>query len=400
MMILIGCSNKSKKSTSAELSGWKKEGQVLKTIQNVNFNFPDSGFAFDNKDVFIDECFEAIQSNMQIIDLGEFTDTIQIRFLRSREDMNILTGMSATGIAHPHIKTLFVVADSTEKVKPPIKHELMHLMAMLKWGYPHYTSTWINEGLATHAEDNCNGYSVSEIYRYFLDTGKLVPIDSLVTAFYQQPEMIGYHQSAYVVEYLLENYSIKQFKRLWTEGFDNFEFIYGLSFQEMKKKLEVDIIKIHPEVPTINWEVFKEGCMKTEPTNISEKESSLSELTPEQQSAFDALNTLQVSTDEMNRLYSTFAGIVQPCYPPDTNLTISQAELLIAMKQFVASNCTDLTIEERNELAATSVLAQEKYTVSLCLNNSAPVSYENGIPMTGTWVMPNVLDQRDVIIVW
>ncbi|MDG2449453.1 MAG: hypothetical protein P8M34_07435 [Saprospiraceae bacterium] len=34
------------------------------------------------------------------------------------------------------------------------------------------------------------------------------------------------------------------------------------------------------------------------------------ELTPIQQSAFDALNTLQVSTDSNNRLYSTFANIV------------------------------------------------------------------------------------------
>lgn len=124
------------------------------------------------------------------------------------------------------------------------------------------------------------------------------------------------------------------------------------------------------------------------------------ELTPAQQSAFDALNTLQVSTDEMNRLYSTFAGIVQPCNPPDTSLTISQSELLIAMKQFVAHNCKNLTIEERDELAATSVLAQEEYTLSLCLGNSANINYENGAPKSGTWVMPSFLGRRDVIIVW
>ena len=127
---------------------------------------------------------------------------------------------------------------------------------------------------------------------------------------------------------------------------------------------------------------------------------TIPELTPEQQSAFDALNTLQVSTDKMNRLYSTFAGITQPCYPPDTSLTISQSELLIAMKQFVTSNCKNLSAEKRDELATTSVLAQDEYTVSLCLDNSVPVTYENGAPMTGTWVVPSVLGQRDVIIVW
>lgn len=398
--LFLSCSQNQNKTQIILDNGWKKEGQVLKSIKNIHFNFPDNGFAFDNKEYFVEECLNAMESDAKIIGLAPFTDTIHIRFLSSRDDMNKLAGMSATGMALPHIRTLFVVADTAEKVKPPIKHELMHLLAMLKWGYPHYTSTWINEGLAAYAEDNCNGYSVSEIYRYFLETDKLISIDSLVTDFYNQPEMIGYHQSAYVVEYLLENYSIKQFNRLWLEGFYEFESIYNMSFQEMKKLLEVDVIKKHSEVPNISWEVFKEGCMKSQPNNIPKNKSTDSELTPEQHSAFDALNRLQVSTDEKNRLYSTFAGIDQPCYPPDTSLTISQTELLTAMKHFVTSNCKNLTVEERDELAVASVLAQEEYTVLLCLDNSTPVTYENGVPMTGTWVMPNVLDQRDVIIVW
>lgn len=138
----------------------------------------------------------------------------------------------------------------------------------------------------------------------------------------------------------------------------------------------------------------------SQPANIAQNMEPTSELTSEQQSAFDALNTLQVSTDEMNRLYSTFAGIVQPCYPPDTNLIISQTEFLVAMKQFVTNNCKNLTVEERDKLAAASALVQEEYTVSLCLGNSTNITYENGAPMTGTWVMPSVLGRRDVIIVW
>jgi len=151
----------------------------------------------------------------------------------------------------------------------------------------------------------------------------------------------------------------------------------------------------------------------SQPNNRSEKETTIShsnnitqdlEITPAlsatQNSAFEALNTLQVSTDEMNRLYSTFAGIVQSCYPPDTSITISQSELLIAMKQFVTSNCKNLTTEERDRLAATSVLAQKEYTLSLCLGNSENINYENGPPMSGTWVLPSILGRRDLIMVW
>ena len=136
------------------------------------------------------------------------------------------------------------------------------------------------------------------------------------------------------------------------------------------------------------------------PASIMQNSGTISELTPEQESAFDALNTLQVSTDEMNRLYSTFAGIDQPCYPPDTSLKISQAELLRAMKQFVAINCQNLRAEERNELAVASVLAQEEYTLSICFDNAALVAYDKAPPMTGTWILPGVLGRRDVIIVW
>ncbi len=102
----------------------------------------------------------------------------------------------------------------------------------------------------------------------------------------------------------------------------------------------------------------------------------------------------------MNRLYSTFAGIVHSCYPPDTSVIISQSELRAAMKQFVTKNCTGLTVEERSVLAAASVIAQEEYNVLLCLGYAPDVSFENGAPMSGTWIIPGVLGRRDVIIVW
>jgi hypothetical protein len=124
------------------------------------------------------------------------------------------------------------------------------------------------------------------------------------------------------------------------------------------------------------------------------------EITQEQQAAFDALNTLQTSTDEMNKLYSTYSGIHQPCYPPDTSFIISRSELLNALELFVTKNCTNLTIEKRNKLATTAVLAQEEYIVLYCPDYSSEVNYERGLPETGTWVMPSILGRRDVTIIW
>lgn len=124
------------------------------------------------------------------------------------------------------------------------------------------------------------------------------------------------------------------------------------------------------------------------------------ELNPEQQAAFDALNTIQVSTDQQNRFYSTFSNIGQDCYPPDTSVVILQAELLEAMNFFVEKHCTQLSKEKRDTLAKTAVLAQAEYTVFHCLHNSPMPNYENGLPRQGTWVMPGVLGRRDILMIW
>lgn len=127
---------------------------------------------------------------------------------------------------------------------------------------------------------------------------------------------------------------------------------------------------------------------------------SIPESTPVQQKAFDALNTLQTSTDDKNHLYSTFANINQPCYPADTSIVITQAQFLTYMKQFVSKYCQNLSKDMQYELAKSAVLAQEEYTVLYCNNELANQNFKNGLPMSGTWVMPNVLGLRDVIIVW
>ena len=129
--------------------------------------------------------------------------------------------------------------------------------------------------------------------------------------------------------------------------------------------------------------------------NLGADGTMLSELTIEQESAFEALTTLQLRSDKRNQLYSTFANIDQPCYPPDTSFVISQAQFHMAMKQFISRHYSNLTVEQQDALAEKSVKAQEKYQILHCRENS-----ENELPMTGTWVIPNILGRSDVILHW
>ena len=47
--MLLGCSENRKNTSMIAVDGWEKEGQVLKSIKNVTFNFPDNGFAYERK---------------------------------------------------------------------------------------------------------------------------------------------------------------------------------------------------------------------------------------------------------------------------------------------------------------------------------------------------------------
>lgn len=150
----------------------------------------------------------------------------------------------------------------------------------------------------------------------------------------------------------------------------------------------------------------------TVPEETKEKENSTNltggdpildfglELSPEQETAFDALDNLQVSTDEVGLLYSTFPNLDQVFYPADTSFTISQAFLLKAMKQFLEKHGSLIDPEEREKLASESVMAQEEYFVWHSQIDTTGELYKDGLPLSGVWILPNILGHRDLILIW
>ena len=259
LMTLIGCIENQKQPHTIENDGWIKETKVSKMIKNVHFIFPESGYAFDNKEVLISRTFDAIEHNIKILGKTELNDTIYVRVMPSFDEMFEYTGTRAAGNAYPNWSTINIVANEDE-VNPPIKHELMHLIAMLEWDYPRRSCTWLNEGIATYSANECNGNNVAEIYRYLLEEDRLISMEDLSSDFYSQSEMIGYHQSAYIVQHLLENYTIDQFKKLWIDGFEKFEEIYGVPYSKVKTDLDNVVLEKYPNVNEFDWETFNKGC--------------------------------------------------------------------------------------------------------------------------------------------
>jgi hypothetical protein len=255
--LLIGVACSSYAGETAPDHAGQSTRAVSRRVGNVQYFFP-AGTRVGLQDTLVASCTSAIAGDLSLIGATEFKEHIEVRFLRTREDMRRSTGLAASGMAFPEKHTLFSLASIAEA---PIRHEMMHLIAMLQWGTPPESSTWMNEGLATLADNNCNGFTDEEVFRFLLEKSMLVPIDSLATRFYGQPEMVAYHQSGFVVQHLLRAYGVEKFKAVWKQGFGSFAGIYGVPFGTVEADLERRARLDFPTSPAIDWEAFKEGCL-------------------------------------------------------------------------------------------------------------------------------------------
>ncbi len=249
-----------------ETADWEQKNIITKQIDNLYFTFPSEGYAYDNREIYVEQCIDAIKANSKIINVPEFTEFTKIKFVDSKKEMLLYANLFISGGAvniwtrSAHMMVSDEGTESEKRIKPPIKHELMHMVSMTAWGAPPQNNNWLNEGLATYAANSCSGYTVAEIYRYFLEENMLISIDKLTSNFYQTEEMIGYHQSAYIVEYMISNYGLQKFEAIWKSGFSSFESIYGIPFSQMEATINKQIIELYPIAPEIDWIVLKKGC--------------------------------------------------------------------------------------------------------------------------------------------
>lgn len=130
---------------------------------------------------------------------------------------------------------------------------------------------------------------------------------------------------------------------------------------------------------------------------VEESESTpVVELTLQQELALEAFNSLQRSGTGENRLYSTFSGIEHDNIYPDTTFTITREQLQATMNYFTAEHYAHLRQEHRDTLVARAVKAQEEYTVQLDWRGDTAHQHI----LTGTWLLSDVLNQRDIVLIW
>ena len=234
----------------------------------------DRSIKIKDREAMINRCKGHIKDNLHIINESELSDSIQIIFTQDREENFEFTGWkNIAGIYIPPIGAGISTVLCVYGDKCPIKHELMHLVSSCKWKdvADGNSQSWLNEGLATYAapDAECDDYSFEEKYVAILYDNKLVTIDSLVENFHQKIDQedlnlikikIHYNQSAYMVQYMIENYGIEKVKELWQNGMHKFEDIFGVTIYTMVDDIEKKLREKYPEPIEFDWKKFEEKC--------------------------------------------------------------------------------------------------------------------------------------------
>lgn len=235
-----------------------------KQVGNTKFTFY-SDVDLSERYSIIRKTHYYIKDNLRLIKESDFQDSIDIIIVRNRDDMTSFVGGPLSGIAYTttdeYVKQKTIICIGGKK--DPLKHELMHIVSTSSWGMPIGRGlSWLEEGLATFAdpEAECDHYSFEEKYIYFIQSNKLIDTDSLINNFGKQHSKIAYNQSAYIVEFLINNYGIEKLKDVWVNGMDNFVTVYNSTFKEVMERIRVELTQKYTEQIELDWEEFEKKC--------------------------------------------------------------------------------------------------------------------------------------------
>jgi len=139
---------------------------------------------------------------------------------------------------------------------------------------------------------------------------------------------------------------------------------------------------------------FLSSCFSPQENN-NQVESKVP-ISESQSDALDALNILQTNIDGQH-LYSTFPNLNHDFMPCDSTVIISRDELRKALNEIISKYGSPLTESQRQEVINDAILAEDQYWVSECALNQNSFIVGTNIRV---WLIQNLLNRRDVVIIW
>jgi hypothetical protein len=215
------------------------------------------------------EAEDALDRALTLLGERSYPSHLQVFALRSREDVESITGAGWNGWSDPAGHNAAVVA--RPECRPILfKHEIMHTVSLSLWGnplgpdkdpFPPKDSArmeqghWLREGIAAAAQDLYVTYSYRGMAAQWLAEGTLLPLDTLVHGFSRVDDLTAYIQSGSLVAYLLERYGREPFRVIWRDGASAFERAYGKTSSQLEAEwqgwLEATPPSVRPKSITV-----------------------------------------------------------------------------------------------------------------------------------------------------
>lgn len=211
---------------------------ISDSSQHINYYYAPNSVAAKEIDTIKKVSEKSIARTLTLIHESNYNKKISLIFTESRLKMKELTKFESNGLANSKYNAVYYVYGDSLKVNGA--HEFNHVIVLNLWGENSYR--WLNEGFAVYSDDAWGRTNLHVLCKYLLDNNKLISLHELQNNFNSYNDLITYPEAGSFVKFLNEQYGYQKLKRLWQEGEDKTENIYGRSMNELEKEW-IEVIK-------------------------------------------------------------------------------------------------------------------------------------------------------------
>jgi len=284
---------------------------------NTRIHFPAGSFAETAGDMLPAQAEDSRSAVLSGLNDPDYSNTVDLFFVDSRADMEKLVGFPVTGFAYFDDHAVVLVFNAAWR--PFERHELTHLVTLGTWPDPGGPA--VVEGLATYVDGFCGEYENSRVSRTILDSGALLPFETLTGEFRLQDDLVAYLQAASTIEFAVERLGESSIRTVWERGVLSVpELLETSSVGEFELQFQDWLSTTYDPIPAEAWAAIREaGCGIDSRSGQQQQLFAGGELMSqsEQDRRVDYIEFPSTNMEETKKFYATVFGWKFVDYGPD-----------------------------------------------------------------------------------
>lgn len=174
----------------------------------------------------------------------------------SRARMSDLIGLPVGGFGGGGDAAQFVASPGE---LPPLRHELMHLLARTAWGQP--WRRWVDEGIATSAPGSCDGYDLHELVNDLQRRREAVPIATMEEDYGTVSDLVTYVEGGSFAQFVAERFGKDALHDLWSRGLAGLTGRTGMDAAALESAWQARIAEPRYQRRRVDWNAIRQhGC--------------------------------------------------------------------------------------------------------------------------------------------